>query len=101
MTLSDEGVRFLTKAAILVFALLIAAFFRTLIGRNPKRNARMLLGTIGGMAAGIAASSPLSELIGADVSSLSAMAGVLLGWCVAYQFVKHLPRDLAQPRSRT
>src|SRR5918993_3469800 len=99
MTLSDEGARFLTKAAIVVFALLVTAFFRTLIGRNPKRNVGMLLGTIGGMAAGIAASSPLSEWIGEDVSSLSAMAGVILGWCVAYQFVKHLPRDLAQPGS--
>jgi hypothetical protein len=100
MTLSDEGVRLLSKAAILVVAILVAAFFRTLIGRNPKRNARMAMGTVGGMAAGIAVSSPLSKWFGIDVSSLSAMAGVVLGWVVAYQFIKHLPRNVSAASHR-
>lgn len=100
MTLSDEGVRLLSKAAILLVAILVAAFFRTLIGRNPKRNGGMAIGTVGGMAVGIAVSRPLSDAIGIDVSSLSAIAGVFLGWAVAYQFVKHLPRNVSAASER-
>ena len=92
MTLSDEGVRLLSRAAVLVVVILVAAFLRTLIGPNPKRHPRMAIGTLGGMAAGIAISGPLSQLLGRDVSSLAALAGVFAGWAVAYQFVKHIPR---------
>ncbi len=96
--LTDEGVRVLSKGAIVVVALLVAAFARTVVGRNPKRNFRMALGTIGGIAAGIAVSGPLSAWIGTDVSSLSALCGVFIGWAVAYQFVKSIPRNgPAQP----
>ena len=90
--LSNEGVRLLSKGALLVVALLVAAFAKTVVGRNPKRQFRMALGTIGGLATGVAVAPPLSAWIGADVSSLSAMCGVFLGWAVAYQFVKQIPR---------
>jgi hypothetical protein len=99
MTLSDEGVRLLSRAAILVVVVLVTAFARTLVGRNPKRHFRMAIGTVGGMAAGIAVSGPLSGMLGFDVSSLSAMCGIFAGWAVAYQFVKHIPRDATQPTS--
>jgi hypothetical protein len=98
MTLSDEGVRLLSKGAILVVAILVAAFFRTLIGPNPKRHPRMAIGTIGGLAAGIAMSGPLSQLVDRDVSSLAALAGVFAGWAIAYQFVKHIPRYASKAR---
>jgi hypothetical protein len=98
MTLSDEGVRLLSKGAILVVAILVAAFFRTLIGPKPKRHPRMAIGTIGGMAAGIAMSGPLSQLVDRDVSSLAALAGVFAGWAIAYQFVKHIPRYASKAR---
>ena len=91
--LTDEGVRLLSKGALLFVALLVAAFARTLIGRNPRRQFRMAMGTVGGIAAGIAVAPALSAWIGADVSSLSAMCGVFLGWAVAYQFVKQIPRN--------
>ena len=93
VTLSDEGVRLLARAAVLVVAILIAAFFHTLVGRNRKRHFRMAIGTVGGLTAGIAVSGPLSKMLGTDVSSLSAMAGVFIGWAVAYQFARHIPRN--------
>jgi hypothetical protein len=92
--LSDEGRRLLARGALLLVMLLVAALARTLVGRNPKRQLRMAVGTIGGMAAGVAASAPLSAAIGTDVSTLSAIAGVFVGWAVAYQFVKRIPRDV-------
>lgn len=66
MTLSDEGVR---------------------LG--------MTFGTVGGMAAGIAVAAPLSGWIGTELSSLSALTGIFVGWVVASQFVKHIPRNTA------
>ena len=93
MTLSDEGVRLLSKIAVLVVAILIAAFFHTLIGRNRKRHLRMAIGTVTGLAAGIAVSDPLSRMLGIDVSSLIAMLGVFVGWSIAYQFARRIPRD--------
>lgn len=91
-SLSEEGVRLLSRGALLAVLVLVTAFARTIVGRNPKRNVGMLMGTLGGMAAGIAVAAPLSRLFGTDVSSLSAICGVILGWAVAYQFVKHIPR---------
>ena len=93
MTLSDEGVRLLMRAALVAVVILVAAFFRTLVGTNPKRHGRLTLGTIGGMAAGIAVADPLSQWAGWDVSTLTAVAGIFAGWAVAYQFVRHLPRN--------
>lgn len=92
MDLSPEGVRFISKAALFVVLLLAAAFARTVVGPNPKRHFRMLLGTLGGMALGVALSVPLSKLFDSDVSALSSVAGVLVGWAVAYQFAKQIPR---------
>ena len=91
--LSAEGVRLLSRGAIVFVALLATAFARTFVGRNRKRHFIMAMGTVGGLAIGIATASPLSMWIGTDVSSLSAMCGVFVGWVVAYQFVKHIPRN--------
>ena len=93
MPLSDEGVRLLTKGAILVVVILVTACVRTMVGPNPKRHRRMALGTVGGIAGGIAVASPLSTWFGTDVSALSALGGLLLGWTVAYQFMHHIPRE--------
>lgn len=91
---SDGGVRLVSKAALVVVALLVTAFARTLIGANPRRHFRMALGTLGGLALGIAISGPLTRMIGAEVSPIAAMCGVIVGWAVAYQFVKGIPRDV-------
>lgn len=91
--LSDEGTRLLSRGALVAVILLLTAVARTIVGRHPRRQRRMLLGTLGGLTAGIAAATPLSEALGTDVSTLSAIVGVFLGWAVAYQFVKHIPRN--------
>ena len=97
--LSDEGVRFLSRGALILVGLLVAAFARTVVGSNPQRHLRMAMGTVGGVAAGVAVAPALSAWVGVDVSSLSALCGVFLGWAVAYQFVKHIPRNgPARPR---
>jgi ammonia channel protein AmtB len=91
--LSDEGARLLGRVALVSVILLLTAVARTIVGRHPSRQRRMLLGTLGGLTAGIAAATPLSQAFGTDVSTLSAIAGVFLGWTVAYVFVKRLPRN--------
>jgi hypothetical protein len=91
--LSDEGAGLLAKGALVTAFLLVAALTRTLVGRHPKRQFGMAMGSIGGLVTGVALAAPLSRWIGKDVSALSAIAAVLIGWVVAYQFVKHLPRN--------
>jgi hypothetical protein len=53
----------------------------------------MGLGTLGGMAAGVAAASPMSRLIGTDVSVIFACLGIVAGWSVAWIFARRIPRE--------
>jgi hypothetical protein len=90
--LSSEGVRLLAKSAIFIVVLLVTAFARTVVGRNRRRQFGMFLGTIGGLAIGVAMASRLNEWSGMDVSPLAAIGGIFCGWLVAYSFVRHIPR---------
>ena len=99
MTLSDEGVKFLSKAAIFVVLLLVTAAIRTYVGPNPKRQFGMAIGTVGGIAIGIAMTSTLSAWAGRDVFNFAILAGVFAGWLLAYQFVKHIPRNAPSQRT--
>lgn len=93
MELSTEGVQLLSRAAIIVVVILATAFVRTLVGPNPRRQRWMLLGTVGGLALGIGAANGVSAFAGSDVSALSSIAGVFIGWAIAYQFARRHPRS--------
>lgn len=90
---TDEGIRLLSRGAVVFVVVLATAFARTVAGGNRKRHFLMAMGTVGGLVAGVASGALLSARIGTDLSSVSAICGVLLGWMVAYRFGRHLPRN--------
>lgn len=91
--LSDEGVRLVSRVALGVVLILVAALVRTAVGRSKQRNRIMTVGTVGGVAFGVLIAMPLSRWFGADVSAIAACIGIVVGWFVAWQFAKQLPRS--------
>ena len=89
--MSAEGIRLVSRLALVVAIILVAAAVRTAVGPSRRRARVMAAGTVGGMALGVLASPALSTWIAADVSSLSALAGIVVGWAVAWMFARHLP----------
>lgn len=90
--MSDEGVRLISRVALVVVLIFVGALVRTAVGTGRKRNRIMAAGTVGGVAFGVLIAMPLSGWFGADVSSITACIGIVLGWAVAWQFAKQLPR---------
>jgi hypothetical protein len=90
--MSDEGVQFVARGLLLVALILVTAAFRTMVGPSRRRGRVMLAGTLGGLAFGVLLSSLLSGWFTNDISSLSATAGLVLGWTVAWLFARRLPR---------
>ena len=90
--MSDEGVRLVSRVALVVVLVLAGALVRTAVGTNRKRNQIMAAGTVSGVAFGVLIAPPLSRWFGADVSSITTCIGIVLGWGVAWQFAKQLPR---------
>jgi hypothetical protein len=90
---SSEGIALVTRAALVLFLISAAALFRYLIGPGKPRGLIMGLATLGGMAAGVAAAALISPRLGTDISALSACAGMVLGWCVAWMVVRETPRE--------
>ena len=90
--MSEEGVRLLSRLALLVLLILVTAGMRTLVGPSKRRGRIMTFGTIGGLAFGIAISTPLSRWYGADVSAIVSCMAIILGWGVAWPFAKQIPR---------
>ena len=90
--LSDEGFRLISRLALVTVLILAGAAVRTAVGRGKKRNRIMAAGTVGGVAFGVLVAMPLSRWLGADVSAVAACSGIVLGWGIAWQFAKHIPR---------
>ena len=90
--LTYEGFRLVSLTALLAVMILVGAAFRTLVGNGRRRQRVMVLGTLGGMAFGILIAPPLSSWFGAEVSAITALIGIVLGWAVAWQFIKRIPR---------
>ena len=90
--MSDEGVRLVSRVALVVVLILAGALVRTAVGSGKQRNRIMAIGTVGGVAFGVLIAMPLSGWFGADVSAITACIGIVLGWFVAWQFAKRLPR---------
>ena len=90
--MSDEGIRLVSRLALVLAIILVTAAVRTAVGPGRQRARVMAAGTVGGMALGLLASVTLSKWIAADVSSLSALGGVIVGWTIAWLFARRLPR---------
>jgi hypothetical protein len=91
--MSDEGVSLILRVALVLFMIVVLAFFRALVGPGKKRGQIMLLGTLGGVTFGVMIASSMSRLLQTDVSVLSAVLGTMLGWTVSWVFARRIPRE--------
>ena len=91
--MSNEGVVLISRVAVVVGLLLVTAVVRTLVGPSKRRGRFVLIGTLGGMAAGIAAASLISRWVMTDLSAILACLGIFAGWGVAWPFVRRIPRE--------
>jgi hypothetical protein len=90
--LSDEGVWTLSRVALVVLLILLAAAVKTMVGPGKQRGRVMLAGTVGGMTLGVLSSQPLSHALGVEVSAITSIIGIVIGWAVAWQFARRIPR---------
>lgn len=91
--MSSEGVPLISRVALVAVLILVTAVVRTLVGPSKRRGLYMQIGTLGGMAVGIAAASAISRLIMTDVSVILTCLGISAGWAVAWLFARRIPRD--------
>ena len=59
--MSHEGVILVWRAVVLLAMVVVAAFFRALIGRGRRRDLMMLAGTLGGTALSVSPGSLISH----------------------------------------
>jgi len=82
-----------TKAALLLGLIVVASFFRALVGPGGRRGDFMLAGTLGGLFSGVAVAYFISRWTTTDVSAISACFGVMIGWAVAWRFARDVARE--------
>lgn len=92
---SYEGVWILSRVALIVVLILVAAALKTMVGPSKQRGRVMLAGTVGGFALGVLSAPPISNAFGADVSAISTVIGVIIGWAIAWEFARRIPRTAA------
>ena len=86
--MSSEGVMLVEKTALVLFLIVTAAIFRTLLGPGRRRDRAMLAGTLGGISFGVLVSAPISRWLGTDTSAICASLGMVLGWGIAWRFAR-------------
>ena len=93
--LSYEGVWTLSRVALVVLLTLLAAAVKTMVGPSKQRRRVMLVGTVGGLTLGVLGSPLLSNALGVEVSGITTVIGIVIGWAVAWQFARRIPRTAA------
>jgi hypothetical protein len=88
--MSREGVVLISRVALVAFLILVTAVVRTLVGPSRRRGLYMGFGTVGALAAGIAAASLKSRWI---IMDISVIFGIFAGWGVAWLFARRIPRE--------
>jgi predicted membrane-bound spermidine synthase len=91
--MSHEGVTLIIRTGLVLLLILSAAFFRALAGPSKKRGEVMVLGTLGGISAGVLIAYLISPWLGFDVSALCGSIGMLLGVALSWLFAKRIPRE--------
>lgn len=92
-TMSDEGVRLVSRVALVVVLILVSATVRTMVGPSKRRGRIMGIGGIGGLALGILIADPVSQWFGADLSAIAACMGIIVGWGVSWHYARQIPRE--------
>ena len=90
--MSSEGVVLISRVALVAVLVIVTAAVRAMVGPSKRRGFYMGLGTVGGMAAGIAAASLIARWITTDVSVIFACLGIFTGWAVGWLFARRIPR---------
>jgi drug/metabolite transporter (DMT)-like permease len=91
--MSDEGVRLVMRAALVIVLIITTAFVKVAVGPSKRRGRIMLAGTLGGFSSGVLIAYPIQERFGVEVSVTSACLGMMLGWAVAWMWAKRIPRE--------
>ena len=92
--MSHEGITLIWRVALVALAVVATASLRALVGPSRRRGLYMGVGTVGGIAAGVAASSLLFSWVRIDVSpAIFAFVGMIAGWGVAWPFARRIPRE--------
>jgi hypothetical protein len=91
--MSSEGVTLVSRAVLMVFMVVVAAFFRALVGPGKRRGRIMLAGTLGGISFGWLVASLVSQWLKTDVSVVCVCLGMVLGWGVCWLFARRIPRE--------
>jgi uncharacterized protein (UPF0548 family) len=91
--MSHEGVALVARVALVGVLIVLTAVVRVLVGPSRRRGFYMGLGTLGGMTVGVFSAFVVSRWITTDISALSACAGIVAGWTVAWRFARAIPRE--------
>jgi MFS family permease len=91
--MSSEGVALVSRVALVAVLIVVTAVMRTVVGPSKRRGFYMGLGTLGGIAMGLAGASLMSHWTGRDVSVILACLGVFAGWAVAWIYARRIPRE--------
>jgi hypothetical protein len=93
--MSQEGVAWISKAAVVAVLIISGAVVRTLVGPSRRRGLVMGAGTLGGLSLGVAVASVLPRWVAHDILAICAPVGMMLGWIVGWMFARHVPREAA------
>jgi hypothetical protein len=91
--MSHEGVTLIARAALVIFLIVAASFFRALVGPGKRRGRIMLAGTLGGISFGVLLASPISLWLRTDTSVICTCFGMVLGWGVSWLFARQIPHE--------
>ena len=91
--MTDEGIRLVSRFALLVVLILAGAAVRTMVGPSKRRGRIMTIGNLGGLTAGVLLAWPVSRWLGTDVSAIGACIGMIAGWGVSWSYAKQIPRE--------
>ena len=81
------------RAALMIFLIIVGAFFRALAGPSRKRGEIMLVAGLGGMSLGVLFAYLISPWLKTDESTVYACLGITLGWCASWWFARRIPRE--------
>ena len=92
--MSSAGVTLIGRVALVAVAIMANATLRALVGPSRRRSLYMGVGTVVGIAAGVATASLIYRWITIDVSpAIFAFVGMIAGWGVAWIFARQIPRE--------
>lgn len=67
--MSSEGVTLIMRVALVTFLIVVASFFRAVVGPGRRRGRIMLAGTLGGISFGVLLAYPISRWLKAHVQA--------------------------------